>query len=488
MAVQKPEFFPLPSFRKFSGNIAFLSQEASFTFREFEQAVINTSQRLRDTNIRDEKIVAVLASSSIEYIILLHSLWNLKKIAVLVNIRWPSEVTFRRLRSLHVQHLFCNSSPPADLQKQFACRTISSLIDGEIKISKKDKFRYTGLSPDQDATIIFTSGSTGEAKAALHTIGNHYFNALGSNRNINVKSDDRWLVSLPLYHVGGLAITFRTLLGGGTAVFQNPDSDISDTIREYNVTHISLVATQLYRLLQDRDNISILKSFKAILLGGGPIPEVLVREALKHRLPVYTSYGSTEMSSQITTTRTEDSLKNLMTAGCPLPYRRVQISPDSEILVRGKTLFRGYREGNRLITAVDGEGWFHTGDIGRVNKSGYLKVLGRKDNMFISGGENIHPEEIEQIISELNEVEEAVVVPVPDREYGQRPVGFIKLKNGLHLVDKIPVIDGFLRDRLPGYKVPDHYLNWPEREMYSGSIKINRSQFTRLAQEHLSTE
>src|SRR5215211_7437820 len=246
------------------------------------------------------------------------------------------------------------------------------------------------IPQDRPATIIFTSGSTGVPKAALHTFGNHYRSALGSNANITLRSGDRWLHSLPLSHVGGLSILFRCLLAGATIALPKHGTPIGEAIARLGATHVSLVSTQLLRLLREEDDLSALE---AVLMGGGPVSASLIDEAVTRGLPIHTSYGLTEMASQVTTTPPGASSDELHTSGRVLPNREVSISEGGEILVRGKTLFAGYVERESIDRPLDKDGWFHTGDLGAQGEDDYLRVLGRRDNLFISGGENIQPEE-----------------------------------------------------------------------------------------------
>ncbi len=304
---------------------------------------------------------------------------------------------------------------------------------------------------DRPSTVVFTSGSTGAPKAALHTFGTHYYSALGSNTNIALAPGDRWLHSLPLYHVGGLSIVFRCLLAGATVVLPDPVLPLGRAIAALGATHVSLVPTQLLRLLREEAD---LEGIKAILLGGGPIPPYLVNEALSRGLPVHTSYGLTEMASQVTATPPGASLEELRTAGRPLPYREVSVSGEGEILVRGETLFAGYVEGAGINLPLDEDGWFHTRDLGELDADGHLRVRGRTDNMFVSGGENVHPEEIEAVLCRLEGVEEAVVVSVPDAEFGTRPVAFVRssgVTGDLALA---------LASSLPRFKIPVAFHQW----------------------------
>ena len=162
------------------------------------------------------------------------------------------------------------------------------------------------------------------------------------------------------------------------------------------------------------------------------------------------------MASQVTTTPPGASPEELHTSGQVLRGREVSISGEGEILVRGETLFAGYVEGGKLDLPLDTDGWFHTGDLGELDENGSLHVLGRRDNLFISGGENIQPEEIEEVLCRLDSIDEAVVVPVPDPEFGHRPVAFVRTA-GNGPGDLAPK----LREFLPGFKIPTAFHPWP---------------------------
>jgi o-succinylbenzoate---CoA ligase len=331
-------------------------------------------------------------------------------------------------------------------------------------------FESIEIPLERPATVIFTSGSTGVPKAALHTFGNHYYNALGSNLNIALGPGHRWLHSLPLYHVGGLSIIFRCLLAGATVALPRQGATPAEGIAGLGATHVSLVATQLRRLLREDAELG---GLEAVLMGGGPVPHSLVEEALARGLPVYTSYGLTEMASQVTTTPPGASPEDLRTAGRVLPNREVSISESGEILVRGQTLFAGYVQGGGLDRPLDAGGWFHTRDLGELD-DGYLHVGGRMDNLFISGGENVQPEEIEEALCLLEGVGEAVVVPVPDDEFGARPFAFVRMEDGEpgELARKLEPV-------LPRYKIPISFHPWPEGAR--GGMKPDRAALAELA-------
>ncbi|MDZ7346245.1 MAG: AMP-binding protein, partial [candidate division KSB1 bacterium] len=330
------------------------------------------------------------------------------------------------------------------------------------------------------ASILFTSGSTGEPKACVNSFSNHFYSALGANENMPLEPADRWLLSLPLFHVGGLGVLFRTMLSGASVVIP-PEPSLSASLDFTEPTHLSLVHTQLYRLLQDSARLASLRRYRGILLGGSAFPEPLIRQAVEERLCIHTSYGSTEMSSQITATPPRASLEELLTSGRLLRYRNLWFAEDGEIHVSGKTLFLGYWNGETL-TRPEKEGGFPTGDLGFLDEGGNLLIKGRKDNLFIAGGENISPEEIERHLIQLKDVAEAVVVPIPDPEYGALPAAFIRTLSGApaHRVDLTPI-----RRSLPGLKIPRRVWDLPADP---GRLKPSRSELRNLAEKLLLQE
>jgi o-succinylbenzoate---CoA ligase len=393
------------------------------------------------------------------------------------------------IRAGHVACLVSDRLPPRGVEWLLERAACSALISedeellqtagadlrrpGPDALLREDEQRAEAADIPQErpATIIFTSGSTGAPKAALHTFGNHYHSALGSNANIALRPGDRWLHALPLYHVGGLSILFRCMLAGATVALPQPGTSLGESIAGLGATHVSLVSTQLSWLLRECADLG---GLEAVLMGGGPLPPSLVDEALARRLPLHTSYGLTEMASQVTTTRPDASLEELRTAGRVLPNREVSISESGEILVRGETLFAGYVEGEESDRPLDAEGWFHTRDLGEIDENGYLRVGGRMDNLFISGGENVQPEEIEEALCRLEGVDEAVVVPVPDEEFGARPVAFVRAagREPEELAQE-------LEQLLPRFKIPIYFHPWPERAR--GGMKVDRASLSELA-------
>ncbi|MCS6808369.1 MAG: o-succinylbenzoate--CoA ligase [Bacteroidota bacterium] len=342
------------------------------------------------------------------------------------------------------------------------------------------------IPSDQIATILCSSGSTGIPKMFVHTVGNHVWSARGAAENIPLSASDCWLASLPLYHVGGYAIVFRALVAGSAIALPHYTSfdvqKLYELIERLPVTHCSFVAAQLYYALRYAPLVQRLRQMRAILVGGSAIPKKLLEEALSYGLPVYTSYGCTEMASQITTARAP-SIEHVRTSGNILPYREVWIADDGEIMVRGKTLAYGKITECGIVSITDSEGWYRTGDIGEFDNAQRLIVRGRRDNMFISGGENIHPESIEEILMECEDIVHAVVVPVVHDVYGYRPYAFVQRANNIPLDDTfVQNVRHVLSERLPRFALPDKILAIPQ-EMLDRGIKLSRGELAIAAQK-----
>ena len=306
------------------------------------------------------------------------------------------------------------------------------------------------LDPSILCDLIATSGTTGTPKAVAHSLENHVASARASQMKIPLSQEDSWLLSLPLFHVGGLGIVYRCLMHGARMVIDTQKQPLEDILRNQTVSHLSLVNTQLHRLLHSERFDFQQTSLKCILLGGGVATPALVRQTRDAGVGILTTYGMTEMSSQVCTGEPE-FIGSGVTSGEVLPHSEVMIDHSGEILVRGQSLCLGYFCDGAVRPVSDESGWYHTGDKGEW-VGDQLRVAGRLDNMFISGGENIHPEEIEQALLSIEGVEQAVVIAGHDDQFGQRPFAFIQYPEGEFVED---VIKQKLEACLPRFKIPD---------------------------------
>ena len=255
---------------------------------------------------------------------------------------------------------------------------------------------------------MYTSGTTGYPKGVRQTAGNHTSSALASVLNLGLAEDDIWLCTMPLFHISGFSILARSVIYGmGVRLYEKFDSKpIVKEIQNGTISRISVVGTGLQRILdQFEENGSVAHpAFKTMLAGGGPVPDDYLRRARDYKLPVLQTYGMTETSSQTATLSAEDALRKSGSAGKPLFFNRIKIRDAGhpgefgEVLVMGPHVTPGYI-GQASAREPLEDGWLPTGDIGYIDAEGYLYIVDRRSDLIISGGENIYPAEIENVLN-----------------------------------------------------------------------------------------
>ncbi|MGH7285060.1 MAG: class I adenylate-forming enzyme family protein, partial [Polyangiaceae bacterium] len=279
------------------------------------------------------------------------------------------------------------------------------------------------MDPEQMLALLFTSGTTGRSKAAMLSRRAFLAAAHASEKNLGWEENDRWLLCMPPAHVGGLSIVIRCLLARRTVVLAKPGAPFDpDAVRadidRHAVTIVSFVPTMLQRMLQAAPNWNGARPLRAILLGGAGAPPKLIAASADRHLPVLTTYGLTEACSQVTTQKygAPPSLEN--GAGVPVEGMEVRIESD-RIWVRGKSMMSGYFSHASQPSPFTPDGWFPTGDIGRIDERGNLHVLGRHHDLVVTGGENVYPADVESEIERISGVRAACVFGMPDETWGE---------------------------------------------------------------------
>ena len=413
-----------------------------WTYANLDQMANRAAYGLRRQGFKKGDQIALFSHPEGKTISLLFAAWRLSLTATLLPPRLPAAA---------IQNLIQDLQPIRDPDSLFS----------------EDGDEPSELSLDSLSLLLPTSGSSGAPKWAAFTLGQLFESAETISAALQAKPGDRWLLSLPLHHVGGLGVVLRSLLSQGTLVIEDKNQPYPDRLIQANARYASLVPTQLYRLLKsDCPPLST-----HLVIGGAPMPQTLFETAQQRKLTLSLTYGLTEMASSVLLASPTVWIDQIPYLGYPLKGREIKLVKN-EIHVRGKSLFAGYgKEAKRTFND-----WFPTGDLGVFHEKHGWAVRGRKDFQFTSGGENIQPEEIESAILSHPDVEQAIVVPLFDIEYGARPFAFVQTEISYEK------LTGFLSSLLPKFKIPTTFAPMPVDQ----ALKPNRRQLIALVNKKLS--
>jgi o-succinylbenzoate---CoA ligase len=378
---------------------ALLADGSEVTYAELEAEATWVARRLAAHGVRRGSTAALTMHPRREQVVLLHALMKLGGCLLPLG---------PRLTAAERAEIVAAEEPIVDLDDA-----------GELTQTEADLPLLGEHDMDEVCCRVLTSGSSGAPRPIPLSYGNFLWNAVGSGFNIGVQPEDRWLCCVPLSHIAGLGIVMRSVIYGTAAVVHDGfDVDrVAAALESDGISVVSVVATMLTRLLEAEADLS---GPRAILVGGGPVPEEPLEEALAKGATVVQTYGLTETCSQVTTLAPADARRKVGSAGRPLLTTHLRIQ-EGEILVQGPTVAPG---------SADADGWLHTGDLGHIDEEGFLYVSDRIDDLIVSGGENIVPAEVEEVLLRHPEVAEAAVIGREDPEWQQAVTAVVVLENG----------------------------------------------------------
>ncbi|MDO8612705.1 MAG: o-succinylbenzoate--CoA ligase [Dehalococcoidia bacterium] len=452
------------------GRLALLCGEERLTFAELDRRVSAVSRGLAAAGVRPGERVALLAGNGAAFVHMVHAVPRLGAVLVPLNIHLTVPELLYQVEDCEpvlLVHDEANEEKAAALSTarlSLSRLSLTGLVQEASRASAPGGDTEDLIDLSALYTIVYTSGTSGAPKGAMLTFGNHWWNALASVLNLGLREDDRWLACLPLFHVGGLAILLRSVIYGIPVVLHESfdAATVNRAIDEDGVTIVSLVPTMLARLLEERGGRPLPAHLRGLLVGGGPLPMSLLEECVRIGWPVAPTYGLTEAASQVATLTPDEALGKMGSAGKPLFPTQVQIGGEGgkeappgvpgEILVRGPTVTPGYFRRPRDSAEALRGGWLHTGDIGYLDADGYLHVLDRRDDLIVSGGENVYPAEVEEVLRAHPDVLDAGVTGLPDETWGQMVVAAVILREPARTSEE--ALLAFCRERLAPYKVP----------------------------------
>ena len=437
-----------------------------YTYNDIYRGVVHVARKLEPLQASR---IAILSDNSVMMAIYVLATMVVHKELLLLNVHLKPKEIENQLAQLDVTTVLHSVERREQLPNSISTIVFESLERILSDEEADDTFDWT--FEDRDIAVIMnTSATTGQFKSVPLRWGQIRAHVQASKEVLGKTEQDNWLMVLPLFHVSGLSILLRSLYNG-TAVTILPKYDkaqVLKLIESENINMMSLVPTILTQL----EPSIIHHNLRVILLGGEFIPMALIDACEKKSLPIYKTYGMTETFSQSVTFSVLDYPHKRDSVGKPLPGMQVRIDkPDAdgvgEIHLTGPMVMTGYIDKE----PIDGD--LNTDDIGYVDEDGFVYILNRRKDLIISGGENIYPKELEDLVYTLPSVKECAVVPVPNPKWGQVPALFVAFHDGESMT--ADEIVSFMTKSLAKYKVPK-YVKILSALPRNGTGKIVRNE------------
>ncbi|MEM7330986.1 MAG: o-succinylbenzoate--CoA ligase [Chloroflexota bacterium] len=511
--------------------LALIFENNAWDYAELDQMTNDVCHQLIEAGAKAGELVAMLMPATETAVCLVHAVARLQMTLVPLNLRLTSAELSWQLAHTQADWLVHDGAGDWGLGTE-AQRLGSGAWDAigyktltiqkpqlPTTNSQSTNQQTSQLPDDQESTpnrpisqslnlqspqaIVFTSGTTGNPKGVVLTFENHIWSANASAYRLGLLPDDRWVSCLPLYHVGGLAVIFRSCLYGTAVILhQKFDLDaINHSLDVHGGTMISVVPTMLYRLLETRDYWP--DTLRLILVGGAAASPALVEQAnrlerknvegkgQKIAAPkppiVSTTYGLTEAASQVATQTPEDTAKKPGSVGKPIMFSNVRIVDKNgrslpvnkigEVVVSGRTVMQGYFANEQATVETIQDGELYSGDVGYLDEDGDLWLVQRRSDIIVTGGENVYPAEVEKVLKSHPAIKEICVAGIPSAEWGELVAAMIVLENN-QCVDT-ETLSAYGRKQLAGYKQPRH-IQFTDALPLTGSGKIHRKRVKEL--------
>jgi fatty-acyl-CoA synthase len=479
---------------------AIISEESALTYSELSKRVNQLARLLHENGTKKGDRVAVLLYNSKEYIEIVLALSVMGTILVPLNFRLSkSELEFI-LRDSESETLLFGEEfinvvktirPNIPVKEgNYICvgkEIYSWAINYEKKVkeeSPEELDEERTMDGEDPQIIMYTSGTTGLPKGAILSHRKTFYNVLNANIYYGLTSEDIFLVTRALFHSGGLLVSAApTIYKGGTIILKKrfKPQEILETIERHRVTVIEAAATIFNFILQQCDIEKYdLSSLRCCITGGERVPRSLLEEYLKRGIVISQIYGQTETST-IAWLPMREAKRKLGSVGIPVFHgnvkivnkegREVEPNEVGEIIVSGPILMTGYWRRPQQTEETIRDGWLHTGDLAKKDEEGFLYMVDREKDMFISGGENVYPAEVEKIYLENPKILDVAVVGIPDEKWGEVGMVFIVMKNGEEMTEEEAL--NFCEGKIAKYKIPKRVVFLTELPM-TASQKIKR--------------
>ncbi|MFQ5850396.1 MAG: class I adenylate-forming enzyme family protein [Candidatus Binatia bacterium] len=473
--------------RAFPQKPAIVYREETLTYAAYQRLICRVAGLLARAGLGPGDRIAVISRNVPEYLIVFGAAEMAGFVVVPVNFRLAAEEMLYILQDSGARAVFVEDGAPGEVVQEVRERALGI---GLWVVWRGDRLKGYVRWPDwlesgeadlpgwpvggeQAAYIFYTSGTTGRPKGAVLPHQRQVANVLVMAAELSISREEKVLLVMPLHHVGGKWMSLVTLVRGATLVV-HPAFDLEAVVRtvsQHGITLTLMAPTMIYRILKTEGlDLNRLRSLQTVLYSSAPMAPSLLEEGLRVFGSVFAQvYGSTESGCVTWFSKNEHHAAvssgeygRLASAGHPVLGADLLVvgkddhdldrGREGEVCVRAPWVFSGYWRNEEATRSAFLKGWLRMGDIGRIDHEGYVYILDRKNDLIISGGENVYPHEVEGVLLSHPEVEEAAVVGVPDMEWGERVKAFVVVREGARLRPDEAV--EFCRGRIAGHKRP----------------------------------
>jgi len=439
----------------------------SVSYLEIHKKAGQLANHFESQNIKKGDRVMILAEHSIELVILFAA--ALKKGIIIVPVNF-------RLTASEIEYLIKNSEPSLLLydeqfaekianQDQLAKSTIPQFFDSISKES--DSFQNVTIKEDDPLFILYTSGTTGFPKGAIYTYKMLFWNSLNTTMSLALTPADHTINCMPAFHTGGWNVLLTPMLhrGATVGILRKFDAEKLLLLLENKKSSLFMgVPTMLKMMLEAKSFAQVkLDRLRYFIVGGEALPLPVIQTWHQKGVSIRQGYGLTEVGPNLTSLHQDDAERKQGSIGKPNYYLSTRLIDENEndvaageigeFCLKGEVVTPGYWKNENATKEAKTDGWFKTGDLMKKDEGGFLYVVDRKKCMFISGGENVYPAEVEKVLVELSEINEAAVIGVDDEKWGEVGKAFLVAYDELDL-EKVRT---HCINKLAKFKVPKYF-------------------------------
>jgi long-chain acyl-CoA synthetase len=467
-----------------------------FTFAQLDAMAASVARALTVRRLARGERVAILSANRTEYLAAYYGIMRAGLVAVPVNFRFPRATIDFIIRDAGAKLVFCDRARRTDCPAD-----LPVICFGDDNAESFDRFLDTGPfepvvpEPNEPAMFLYTSGSTGKPKGVVLSHQSHIW-VVETRLESQDLSRHRYLIAAPLYHMNALALSMLVCAAHATIVLlpRFTAAAYLDAIERYGCTWLTAVPPMIAMMLRETDLLARtdLSSVEFVRMGSAPVSAALM-QALHRTLPaakVTNAYGTTEAGPVVFGPHPNSLPQPEMSVGYPHPKVWVRLvdgdnrPADAGVLeMKSPAVMLGYHNRPDVPSPLTADGFYITGDVFRRDADGFYYFLGRTDDMFVSGGENIYPTDVERMLERHAEVAQAAVVPIDDEIKGQKPVAFVVRKPGCR--PSADEIKRFALANAPAYQHP-RFVWFVDELPLASTNKVDRDALRRIARERLA--